>query len=312
VVLANVLKAQFNYGHNLADVINDGQDVHRLIAGTVLGKPVDAVTKVERNSAKPISFGRPGGMGPERLRQIAQASYGIDLTIEEVQVRIDAYHTLCPELNLFLEDEVDAWLELARAVNLTPSDYANASGRWIDYSDPTSQRPQGWLGSMLLKALKDESPITRSGREYSQHELEFFRQAAEKIAVDLDPELRKRLDSGQADLKVWGKVRNSVGRRSVFTITGQLRAQASFSSARNNVFQGPAADGAIPGMWLNWRSGYKIVSFVHDQVVVESVADGLVHQRMAEIESMMKRGMETVVPGMRVGVGSVIRQSMNK
>ncbi len=251
-------------------------------------------------------------MGPERLRQIAQASYGINLTIEEVQKRIDAYHTLCPELNPLLEDEVDAGLVLARALNLTPSGYAEATGRWIDHSDPTSQRPQGWLGSMLLKTLKDELPHTRNGREYSQHELDFFRQAAQRIAVELDPELRKRLYSGQADLKLWQMVRSSVGRRSVFTITGRLRAQASFSSARNNVFQGPAADGAILGMWLIWRAGYKIVSFVHDQIVVESAADGQVHQRMAEIEAMMKRGMETVVPGMRVAVESVITQSLSK
>jgi len=136
VVLAHVLKVQFNYGHNLADVINAGQDVHRLIAATVLGKPADDVTKAERNSAKPISFGRPGGMGPERLRQIAQASYGIDLTVEQVQKRIDAYHTLCPELNPFLEDEVDAGRVLATKLNLTPSAYAEATGSWTDHSDP--------------------------------------------------------------------------------------------------------------------------------------------------------------------------------
>ena len=229
VVLAHVLKVQFNYGHNLADVINVGQDVHRLIAATVLGKAADDVSKADRNSAKPISFGRPGGMGPERLRQIAQASYGIDLTIEEVQMRIDAYHSLCPELTPFLQDEDVAGLVLASALDLTPSAYAEATGRWIDQSDANSQRPQGWLGGMLLKTLKDDSPLTRNGREYSQHELDFFRQAGQRIDVDLDPELRKRLDRGQADLKLWQTVRSSVGRRSVFTITGRLRAQASFS-----------------------------------------------------------------------------------
>ena len=65
-------------------------------------------------------------------------------------------------------------------------------------------------------------------------------------------------------------------------------------------------------MWQIWRAGYKIVSFVHDQVVVESPADRMVHERMAEIEGMMKRGMETVVPGMRVAVESVITQSLSK
>jgi len=63
---------------------------------------------------------------------------------------------------------------------------------------------------MLRKTLKSEEPRTRNGSDYSQHELDFYRQAAEKIAVDIDPELRKRLDSGQADLKLRQTVRSSV------------------------------------------------------------------------------------------------------
>ena len=58
----------------------------------MLDKAPAEVTKDERDSVKPVSFGRPGGMGPERLRQIAKASYGVDLTLEEVEERIEAYH----------------------------------------------------------------------------------------------------------------------------------------------------------------------------------------------------------------------------
>ena len=75
VVLAHALGHQFGYPSHLAGVINGGQDVHKLIAAAVLGKPVADVTKDERASVKPISFGRPGGMGPDRLRQMARQTH---------------------------------------------------------------------------------------------------------------------------------------------------------------------------------------------------------------------------------------------
>ena len=43
----------------------------------MLGKEPQAVSKEERNSAKAISFGRPGGMSVGGLRKVAKASYGI-------------------------------------------------------------------------------------------------------------------------------------------------------------------------------------------------------------------------------------------
>ena len=101
VVLAYVLNHQLGFGSALSDLINGGQDVHRLIAAAVLNKSADAVTEKERNGAKAISFGRPGGMGVNTLQQIARRNYGQELALDEVQQRIDAYHALCPELGAF-------------------------------------------------------------------------------------------------------------------------------------------------------------------------------------------------------------------
>src|SRR3954468_15545562 len=92
------------------------------------------------------------------------------------------------------------------------------------------------------------------------------------------------------------------GRRPVPTLTGRLRANATFGSSRNCIFQGAAADGAILGLWLVWRGGYKIVAFIHDQLVVECPADDKVKDRVAHIEALMKEGMALVVPGMLVKV----------
>ena len=65
-------------------------------------------------------------------------------------------------------------------------------------------------------------------------------------------------------------------------------------------------------MWRLWRAGYKLVSAIHDQVVIETVADDHVLERKAEVERLMVEGMLTVVPGMNVRVETVVSRSLNK
>jgi hypothetical protein len=311
VVLGYALDRQFGLGTTLRDLVNRS-DVHRLIAAAVLAKAPAAVTKPERDSAKPVSFGRPGGMGAARLQQVAKASYGKDLTLEEVQGRIRAYHRLCPELDAFLADEVDPGRALAEALHLTPARYYRAIDANYDASDPAMHVPAGWLGGMLWKALRDEAPATRKGRPYSPEEIAFFRDEARRLPLTLPPSLRARLEGRQADRRLGEAVRSWAGRRPVFTVTGRLRAGATFCSARNCVFQGAAADGAICGLWLVWRAGYRLVDFVHDQLVVEAPADDRVPRRRAEVEELMRRGMLLVVPGMNVQVETVVTRSLHK
>ena len=91
-----------------------------------------------------------------------------------------------------------------------------------------------------------------------------------------------------------------------------MRANTSFCSSRNTPFQGPAADGAILALWKLWRAGYRLVSAIHDQVVIECPADDQVLRRKAEIERLMIEGMLAVVPGMNVRVETVISRSLDK
>ena len=176
VVLAHAIRNQFGWPSKLADAINAGQDVHRMIASLLLGKPAVEVSKAERQGIKPVSFGRPGGMGASTLQRVARASYGIDLALEEVERRIKAYHHACPELDRFLADEVDAGAVVARLLNLTPVAYRRAIGRpWLSPS-LEDDVPQAWLGHMLLKTLGEEVPRTQKGqgRPYKPEELDFF------------------------------------------------------------------------------------------------------------------------------------------
>jgi hypothetical protein len=312
VVLAYAIQKQFGLRSELAQLINSGQDVHRLIAASMLGKAPAEVTKEERNSVKPVSFGRPGGMGPRGLRQVAKAGYGLDLTEEEVQQRIAAYHRLCPELTEFLRDDVDAGEVIAAELGLTPARYYEAVGTYHDPHDPEGTTPAPWLGGMLLKVLRDEAPQTKDGRPYTPEAVGFFWDQAQRLPAPLQPGERAKLLARRPDRRLWAAVRNWAGRRPVFTVTGRLRANTTFCSSRNCIFQGAAADGALLGLWLVWRAGHQIVDFVHDQLVVQCPADGKVKDRVADVERLMREGMAQVVPGMLVKVETVVTASLNK
>jgi len=197
---------------------------------------------------------------------------------------------------------------------LTPRQLSEAMGQYFNPHDPEGNQPQGWLGGMLLKVLRDQVPLTQRGREYSPEEVTFFWDKAQQLAplLKLKPEQLLRLQTRQPDRKLWEAARNWAGRRPVFTLTGRLRAHTTFCSSRNTLFQGAAADGALLALWNVWRAGYKLVDFVHDQLVVESPADDQVASRVADIEHLMKEGMLAVIPDMLVKVETVVTRSLHK
>jgi len=312
VVLAYILKYQFNLGSSLHDLINAGSDIHRIIAAAVLDKDIAEVTKAERNSVKPVSFGCPGGMGVSGLQRYAKNSFKQELSVEEVQERINAYHRLCPELRPFLEDEVASGLVIAQTLGLTPAAYNEGIGSPLPASGDGAFVPQGWLAGMLFKALRDPQPVKGSGVPFSPAEIEFFWLRAQWLANELPAKLAAKLQNREAGNDLHEAVRNLFSRRSVFTVTGRLRANTLFGASRNTPFQGPAADGAILGMWRLWRAGYKLVSAIHDQVVIECDGDDQVLERKADIERLMIQGMLAVVPVMNVRVETVVSRSLNK
>jgi hypothetical protein len=198
-------------------------------------------------------------------------------------------------------------------LGLSKAAYRQARG-WSDFADAADDDAPGWLGGMLLKVLREATPVTQQGhgRPYTAEELDYFWNKAQGLSLSLPPAQQAALRNRQADPLLWELVRNWAGRRAVFTVTGRLRARTTFCAARNSLFQGPAADGAILGLWRVWRAGYRLVDFIHDQLVVEVPACDRVPQQVAEIESHMKAGMAEVIPGMIVKVESVVTASLNK
>ncbi len=303
--LAQACLTQFGLPSGLADALNAGRDPHRMVAALATGKAEAEVTGDDRRRAKPINFGKPGAMGDATLKEYARSSYGVDLSDAQVKALSGAWFDLFPEMDEFLRGESDAGLDAARFFRLTPRSFYEHTGSrsFLDHPEAGPEgRPSRILGWMFLKALRDEAPATGGGRPYDACELGYFWARLARRADALPAGLRAAALSRRPSPALRRGVMGLLGRAPVFTATGRLRAGATFAARHNNVFQGLAADGAKLALWLVWRAGYRIVNFVHDELVVELPEGPAAPAEARRVAALMVEGMRMVVPDVRVAV----------
>lgn len=306
VTLAQACMSQFGLESGMAKAINAGQDLHKLVAARVTGKSEDEVTKEERKNAKPINFGKPGGMSDRTLKLYAKTTYGVELSDVEVEALSEAWFDLFPEMEEFLRDETDLGLEVATLLGLTPSSHHEHtdSERFLNHPANAGRAdlPHPILGGMCLKVVKEPDPTTRDGCRYKPDDVDYFWSRLEAHRDQLPSNLRAVVTRHQPSLRLQRAVMSLVGRAPVFTLTGRLRANASYCARHNTVFQGLAADGAKLALWKLWRAGYRIANFIHDQVLIEvpGSSDLLAHAQ--NIRRLMIEGMRAIVPDMAVQV----------
>lgn len=77
--------AEISGDRTMIEAYQKGEDLHKLTAALVNQKPLDQVTKAERQAAKAINFGLIYGCGAKRLKQQAKSDYGVDLTLEQCE-----------------------------------------------------------------------------------------------------------------------------------------------------------------------------------------------------------------------------------
>lgn len=307
VTLGQACLRQFGLDSALAKVLNDGQDPHRFVAARMRRVTVDEVTDEDRRRAKAINFGKPGGMGDAALRDYAEATYGIALTETEVRTLAEAWFNIFPEMRAFLEETSrDAGAAAAHFFGLTPEAYREHTGsdRFQPRPDDPGPRDKldSILGWMFLKTLATDAPTTKKGRLYSAEEIDFFWSRLEQRLDAIDRKQHDAIRARQPSPELRKAVMNVLDRRGVFTLTGRLRAKANYTARHNTVFQGLAADAAKLALWKLWRAGYRIVNFIHDEVLIEVPQDGDLTSHAARIENLMIEAMREVVPDVHVGV----------
>jgi hypothetical protein len=307
VLLAAVCEARFGHSR-LAEVIRQGVDPHCFTAAMILGIPLEEFLSWEgdeseaevggkrqsrarhykdaRQLAKPINFGIPGGLSPRTLVGYAKEKYGVDMTLEQAE----AFHhqltrVIYPEIGLYLDD----WGMARLAARLR----INESICWDAFSwdgERSAATPKA------IRKIVAGSAFKADGTPYNP---QYVRRVWEKL-VDLcrDPELRERLEPCRGSREL---ARDLFG-DSVATLTGRVRAGVSYTEERNTGFQGTASDGAKRALGRLVLADYRVIGFIHDEILVELPDQGgyVELEYVERVISILREAMEEMSRGIPV------------
>jgi DNA polymerase I-like protein with 3'-5' exonuclease and polymerase domains len=77
--------AEVSGDEELIRAYNNGEDIHTKTASIVNNVPQDQVTKLQRQSSKPINFGFIYGMSADKLVKYARTGYGVEISPKEAK-----------------------------------------------------------------------------------------------------------------------------------------------------------------------------------------------------------------------------------
>jgi len=300
------------YGpRTLYRVLQEGRDPHAYTASLVLGEPYELVlagVKSEkragvkgkythaRQSAKAINFGVPGGLGVRRLAAYAKLSYGVDMTDEQAhELRDKLIYRVYPELAEYLSDDLPT--RLAARLHTTRDMVVRAF----------NPKHEGfWRNIGLVLGQKSGKKVRKVGGGLK----DFVWGTLAAISKNPDPVLDEQLWNWRGG----ELLRRQLTGETVVTLTGRVRSGADYGEARNTPFQGLAADGAKVALWHLYQAGFKIVAFVHDEIVTEVPSQGDNAQARAEMQvQLMQESMQSVLGcDLPVGVEYVVSDSWTK
>jgi hypothetical protein len=278
------------FGHSdMAEVLARGVDPHAYTASLMLGISLEEFLSWKadpqrrgeydkaRQAAKAVNFGIPGGLGVRSLVSYAKRTYGVELTVEEAKGRRELLtKQIYTELDLYLFEDGAAIL----ARNLCV---------------PLEQLRKTRLGDTHLSCVRKiltGDPKKNDGTDYDANFVKRVRHDLD--AVNRRPELKEPLA-----LRQTGKeLANRVCMAGVATLTGRIRGRVGYSQARNTPFQGLAADGAGLALFALVREGFRVVAFIHDEVLVELPdLGGYVNEgQVRRVEEILRTEMARVLP----------------
>ena len=263
----------------LADAFHEGKDPHGLLAATFHNEPYEqfvqrADYKTLRSKVKAISFGCPGGMSPTGLAAYARSSYKTEITEDQAAVFRDTMiNVTYPEIGRYLEN--DMLQVLADSTRQDRDVLRQLFGK------------DSVLGA--LRRVVTGRPHTRDGRDYDDA---FVESLWRKLRLaNQNPELAPLIEN--RDTQDLPKL---LFGRPCKSLTGRIRPTASYTQSKNYCFQALASDGAKLGLWQLYRRGYRLVGFVHDEIVCE-ISDP---DQAQEIERLLCDAMATVCKGVPV------------
>jgi DNA polymerase I-like protein with 3'-5' exonuclease and polymerase domains len=180
-------------------------------------------------------------------------------------------------------EDIHRWFgaNIMKAVHGTPD-----SRNWRQMAKATNFGFPGGLGIKTFRAYA----LNSYGVELSSEECQMLKD----LWLDSFPEMQQHL-SPTTDVCCT----NPLSGEEFFlasTITGRERHKCYFCPACNFPFQALSADGAKLSLWKVYRAGYKMVNFVHDEIMTELAIDKNLQMHADRINQMMIDGMRQVIP----------------
>jgi len=229
----------------------------------------------------------PGGLGVNSLVSYAQRTYEVEMTLEGAEnFRRRLVEDVCPELKLFLADtSLEA---LAANLSVAPQEVRVAFGVENASASATA-------GS--IRKIVEGRPLKQGGTPCSEHYVERVWNTLNEL--NRSPELDRMLSLrvGTDDLA------DRLFFSSVATISGRIRAGVLDTAERNTQFQGLAADGAKVALTNLIVEGFRVVGFVHDEILVELPNEGgyVSQEAVDRMVEIIRTAMEEVTCGVPVG-----------
>ena len=295
----------------LLDTIKNGRDPHCFTAALIDGMTYEEFLslkgstkyKESRQASKALNFGVPGGLGKTKLSEYAKANYGVTLTESQAETfRKRLITEIYPELS-----DVDGYLASVDIKNLSRN-LKLEEGMLYDYVFEN----YGNVGMNLycLQKVLDGKPEKKDGTRYKDYFIGQMWKLAEEL-LSMSPNTDKSTFVKDVEKRVsgWKLVKYFFGGTAV-TLTGRVRKGVKFTEQKNTGFQGLAADGGKVALFEMVKAGYKVIGFIHDQVLVE--IDGTEEETQA-VKKIMTGCMEDVLNhSVSVEVEYEVSDSWNK
>jgi DNA polymerase I-like protein with 3'-5' exonuclease and polymerase domains len=122
-----------------------------------------------------------------------------------------------------------------------------------------------------------------------------------RIWLDTFPEMKKHLQPNQVALDMDDGVWYTAS-----SLTGLVRNKCTYTEAANFPFQSLAGDGAKRALWRMNMEQFRIVNFIHDEIITE-IPLGTLDEMAASVskqEELMVDAMREVCPDVRIACGS--------
>jgi DNA polymerase I-like protein with 3'-5' exonuclease and polymerase domains len=125
-------------------------------------------------------------------------------------------------------------------------------------------------------------------------------------------DLKKKLQDNGKDKEFVDEVLKPMRRFVAKTITGRVRPNCAFCEACNYCFQSAGADATKYSAYNVVRAGYRVVNYIHDELLVELPFDDKLHAQVKDISSIMVAGMKEICPNTRIVVEYAAMKSWYK